>query len=373
MPGDAGFAIRLGQPRPCLGDARGGALYREARIEQVATHDLAGLGLVVLRPLAPAGLEGLEAARREDAALGRRVQVRHVAGNGRQDAGLLQHPRRIALQQRPGVGMPGPVEDLAHVAPLHHLAGIHDDHLVAQLGDQAEIVGDHHHGRLEGLLQLAQQVDDLGFHGDVESGGRLVGDQQRRVHHERHGDAGALAHAAAELVRELVHPLFRVGDADPAHNVDRDAPLLGGAAAGAAVLDVGHLPAIGQYRDLRGHGVLEDHRDLLAAIAAQVVLAEAKHVLPFEQDAAALDHGVAGQQPGRRPDHRALARAAFADDAEDLLLRHADVDVAQRMDPPARRLEVDAEVADLEQVGHALSAPCAAAGRRRRAAPRRGR
>jgi hypothetical protein len=105
-----------------------------------------------LRPLFAAGLEGLGAARREDAALGRRVQVRHVAGDGRQEAGLLQHARRIALQKRLGIGVLRPVEYLAHVALLHHLAGIHHHDLVAQLGDQAQIVRDHHHRCLELVL-----------------------------------------------------------------------------------------------------------------------------------------------------------------------------------------------------------------------------
>jgi hypothetical protein len=328
---------------------------------------------MILRPLAPAGVEGLGAARRENATCGRRVQVGDIAGDGRQESGLLQHPRRIALQKRLGVGVLRPVEDLAHVALFHHLAGVHHHDFVAQLGDQAEIVGDHDHGCLKLVLQLTQQVDDLRFHGDVEGGRRLVGDQQRRVHHQRHGDAGALAHAAAELVRKLSHPLLGVGYADPAHDVDGDAPLVGGAAAAAAVLDIGHLAAVGEDRYLRGHGVLEHHRDLLSAEAAQVVLGVAEHVLAVEQDLAALDDRIACQEARNGPDHRALARSAFPYDAQDLLLGHADIDVAQRMDPPARRFEVDAEIANLQQVGHDLSAPCAAADRRRRAALRQGR
>ena len=32
--------------------------------------------------------------------------------------------------------------------------------------------------RVEPVAQVAQQVEDLGLHGDVERGGRLVGDQQ---------------------------------------------------------------------------------------------------------------------------------------------------------------------------------------------------
>ena len=48
---------------------------------------------------------------------------------------------------------------------------------------------------------VAQQVEDLGLDRDVERGGRLVGDDQRRLAGERHRDERPLAHAARQLVR----------------------------------------------------------------------------------------------------------------------------------------------------------------------------
>ena len=46
-----------------------------------------------------------------------------------------------------------------------------------------------------------KQLEDLRLHGDVERGGRLVGDQQVGLIGERHRDHHALALAAGELVR----------------------------------------------------------------------------------------------------------------------------------------------------------------------------
>jgi len=40
-------------------------------------------------------------------------------------------------------------------------------------------VGDEHQGELELVLQVAQQVEDLRLHRDVEGRDRLVGDDQR--------------------------------------------------------------------------------------------------------------------------------------------------------------------------------------------------
>ena len=51
------------------------------------------------------------------------------------------------------------------------------------------------------LLKLADQLEDLRLDGDVERGGRFVGDQQLRAAGERHRDHHALAQAAGELVR----------------------------------------------------------------------------------------------------------------------------------------------------------------------------
>ena len=59
-----------------------------------------------------------------------------------------------------------------------------------------------------------QQLEDLRLDGDVERGGRLVGDQQVGLVGERHGDHHALALAARELMREGAEPLLGLADAD---------------------------------------------------------------------------------------------------------------------------------------------------------------
>ena len=51
---------------------------------------------------------------------------------------------------------------------------------------------------------LGDALEDLVLHQDVEAGGRLVGDDQLRIEHQRHGDHRALPHAAAELMRIIL-------------------------------------------------------------------------------------------------------------------------------------------------------------------------
>ena len=59
------------------------------------------------------------------------------------------------------------------------------------------------------LLQLDQQVDDLGADRDVERRDRLVADHQLRLQDHRPGDADALVLAAGQLVRVAVDQLGR--------------------------------------------------------------------------------------------------------------------------------------------------------------------
>jgi hypothetical protein len=92
-----------------------------------------------------------------------------------------------------------------------------------------------------------------------------------------------LAHAAGELVRVRPGGAPRVGDADPGQQVEH--PLAG--------LGLGHVVRGHRLHDLladahqrvqRGHRILIDHRDLVAADLAQ---------LPFVQP---------GQLPAGEPD-----------------------------------------------------------------------
>ncbi len=104
---------------------------------------------------------------------------------------------------------------------LDHAPGIHHGDLVGHFGDHAEVVGDQDDRHAGLLLQVAQQVEDLRLHGDVERRGRLVGDQQVGLAGQRHGDHHALAHAAGHLVRVFVEAAGGGRDAHPVQRRDR--------------------------------------------------------------------------------------------------------------------------------------------------------
>src|SRR5216684_1012501 len=75
------------------------------------------------------------------------------------------------------IGMARVLEDLAPAALLDDAAEIHHRHPIAHMLDHAEIVADHDVGEPHLVLEIEQQVDDLGA--DRRSEERRVGKESR--------------------------------------------------------------------------------------------------------------------------------------------------------------------------------------------------
>ena len=155
------------------------------------------------------------AAGTEIAAARSLVRERKLAGD-RLERGrvLVRGGERDAAEQSVGVGMLRPREQRVDRAFLDHLAGVHDEHPVADLQDEAEVVRD---VDLRGAVLAADVGDELGdagFDGDVERRRRLVEEEQRRIREQRHRDDHALLLAAGDLVRVRCHDPLRIGEPD---------------------------------------------------------------------------------------------------------------------------------------------------------------
>jgi hypothetical protein len=161
----------------------------------------------------------------ESASLRQVDEVRHVAGDDRQ---LVLHgpDDRDGADQAARVRVGRSAEEGRHVALLDDLAGIHDGHPVAHLGDHAEVVGDEDDRRAGLVPEVAHEIEDLRLDRHVERGGGLVGDQQLRFASQRHRDHHALSHATRQLVRECLEATRRVGDTD--HPQELEGALFGG-------------------------------------------------------------------------------------------------------------------------------------------------
>ncbi len=92
------------------------------------------------------------------------------------------------------------------------------------MAHDGQIVGHEQIGNAMLLLQIPEQIDNLGLDRDVQGADRLVADNEFGFHSQGAGDADALALAAAEFVRITL----RVGALKP-HIVEQALhPLAGG-------------------------------------------------------------------------------------------------------------------------------------------------
>ena len=150
----------------------------------------------------------------EQTAVGPVVRAGDHARDGLQPGSCPPADLGDRLQQRLGVGVLGIMKERAHICHLGHPAQVHDDNPLGDLGDDAEVMGDHDDAHACLLLEPRHQLQYLRLGGHVQGRGRLVGDQQAGLAGESHGDHGSLAHAAAELVRIGVGLSFGLGHAD---------------------------------------------------------------------------------------------------------------------------------------------------------------
>jgi hypothetical protein len=247
-------------------------------------------------------------------------------------------------------------EDVAGGALLDDDAALHDGDTVGDLADDGEVVRDEEHGEAVRGLEAREEIEDLRLHGDVERGGGFVGDEQARAVDERHGDDDALALATRELVRVVVQPLLGVGESDFVEGFeDAGAEFAAPGAWSVGEERFGDLAADGHDGVERGHGLLKDHGDGAAAMAAHGVFAQGEEiggggfVVAPENAAGEVRGGRKKPQQGEAG--RGFARAGFADEAEGFAGGDGEGDAVHGF----VRAEGDAEGFDAEQwVRHSL-------------------
>jgi len=157
-------------------------------------------------------------------------------------------------------------------------------------------MADHQDRRAARGAKLRHQVENLGLYRDVERRRRLVGDEQVGIAGHRHRDHHALAHAAGELVREILGAALGRGHAHARQRLD-GAPLrVSPVCALVQHEHLGNLPADGRERVQGAHRLLEDHGDAAAAQLLRLRGREIADLAPLEADVAARDEEGRAQQ-----------------------------------------------------------------------------
>ena len=273
-------ALRRRLQRAGAARGPGDLAVRDLGVAMAARH-AAGVGRIERRLLV--AYRNAERTTRRKAAARRCVgEVRHQAFDGLEPRAARPVEPRHRAQQPHRVGMARPVEHRVGRALFGHARGVHHDDAVGVARHHAEIVRDDDQRDVELARQVLHQLQDLRLDGDVERGGRLVGDDELGIAGEPDRDHHALAHAAGELVRILVEPAFGVGDADELQQLDGAGARLRVVHSHVDRQRLGDLQPDGEQRVERGHRLLEDHRDVAAADLAHLLVVEIEQALAVE-------------------------------------------------------------------------------------------
>ena len=186
-------------------------------------------------------------------------------------------------------------EDRLYRPLFDNLAALHHADPVRDPPHDVEVVGDEQKAEPLARLQLGQQGKDLGLNGDVQRGGRLVGDQQIRPVGKGYGDHHALALAAGELVGVGWQPLLGPVDADLVQKLHHLRPCVRAAQALMQFDTLRQLLFDRVERVQRCHRLLKDEADVIAAHLAQDPFGGADHFPPVIADRPG-QFGVVAQQ-----------------------------------------------------------------------------
>ena len=168
-------------------------------------------------------------------------------------------------QKRLGIIVLGGVENLFNRALFDLVTAEHDDDAIGHLRHHGHVMGDEHHRRAGFPFQPIHQRQDFRLDRHIKRSGRFIGNQQARFTSQSHGNHDALTHAAGQFMRVLRHAPFGFGDTHLAQQFDGPVIGLDAAHIHMQAQAFGQLPPDGENRVQRGHRLLKDHADLIAA------------------------------------------------------------------------------------------------------------
>jgi hypothetical protein len=166
--------------------------------------------------------------------------------------------------------MEGVVVKLADGRLLDDFAHIHHGYGVAGELDDGEVVRDEQVGEGEFLLEVFEEIEDLGLDGDVEGADGFVADDEFWLEDEGTGDADTLSLAAGEFVGVAVYVVR-----GEAYFGEYLCDVFGEVGAGYFFVDLEGFAddaADGHPGIERADGVLKNHSDAAAEISEAGVI-----------------------------------------------------------------------------------------------------
>ena len=247
-------------------------------------------------------------------------------------------------------------QDVLRAPLLHDLARVHDQDAAADHIDDAQVMGDQQDGRPRLFVDPLEDIEDMGLGRDIQGCRGLIRDEELGPGDDAHGDHGALAHAAGELMGVHPHGPLRIRQAR--HFQGLQGPGLDLLAAVLPVqeehfTDLGPDPLQGIEA---GHGLLEDHGHVAAVDLAALRGRDGPEVLAVEHHTALGHLDVVFEQVLQSQGRHALAAAGLSHDPDDLSLSHVEADAVDDLVLAAVLIQRHRHMLDFQNVlAHQLS------------------
>ncbi len=241
--------------------------------------------------------------------------------------------------ERPRYRMRGPAAEQRHRPSFHDFPSGHYGDPPSHPRHGWEVVGDEQQPCPALPCQPCEQRQDLRFGHRIQRGGRLVGNDERRVERQRHGYGHALPLPAGKLVRVMAPGGEAAWQLHLRERGDGMVARLGQRQAAMQLEHLRHLVQHRLHRVERGHRLLEDEADFRAAQAAQPGLRCGGEVLALEQDAPLARRSLR-QQPGNGKRGERFAGAGLTHQGQRLAGRKAEGNTVQQLPPTERDGEV---------------------------------
>ena len=164
------------------------------------------------------------------------------------------------------------------IGHFYYPRGVHHRDIVGSLSHNTQIMRYQQNTHPFPLLQVIQQIKNLGLNGYIKSGRRFISYQKFRFAAYRHCYHNPLSHPARHLVRILTHTLLWVGYANLSKHLDRIRPGLTRVFALMKPDCLDDLVAHRIDRIKTGHRLLENHSNLIAANTAHPLFAKLKQI-----------------------------------------------------------------------------------------------
>src|SRR5215510_5725818 len=150
-----------------------------------------------------------------------------------------------------------------------------------------------------------------------------------------------------------VHPRLRIGDLDQAKHLNGLFACLFFAQPLVQTDRLADLIAHGKYRIQRGHGLLKDHGNLVAANFTHLLVAQFEKIMPAIANLAADDLSRRRRdQPHNRKRRDTLATTGLADESEGLPFRYVKTDTVNCPQFAFRCKKGSLKILHLNEISH---------------------